>query len=228
MHLCNAFTLALASRSPEYARLLNAGYLNLPDGSPLVFIAKRLGLANIGQGGRARGTDVFCRTVDRGRATGLRHFLYGSTDTTVAAVAQRLVEAYPGALIVGAYAPPFRPFTPEEEADAIALVRAASPHIVWVALGTPQQDQFIARVVGALGMTLVGVGAAFDFISGTKPQAPPWMQRVGLEWLFRLASEPRRLWKRYLFGNVQFLVGAARGTRVLHDDGPAAGSDLPE
>jgi N-acetylglucosaminyldiphosphoundecaprenol N-acetyl-beta-D-mannosaminyltransferase len=215
VHLCNAYTLALASRAPEYARLLNQGYLNLPDGAPLVFVARRLGIPGMSQDRRARGTDVFCTTLDRGRSVGLRHYLYGSTPGTVAALRDRMSKVYPGVDIVGAVAPPFRALSSEEEAATLEQIRAARPHIVWVALGTPQQDEFVARFAGRLGMTLVAVGAAFDFLAGTKPQAPRWMQSAYLEWLFRLVTEPSRLWKRYLVGNLVFLIRAGRGTRLI-------------
>lgn len=104
-------------------------------------------------------------------------------------------------------APPFRSLTPEEEDEFVAAVRASGADIVWVGLGMPRQELFIHRIAGRLpGVALLGVGAAFDFLSGTVSQAPDWLQRVGLEWLYRLAQEPRRLWRRYAINNPQFML----------------------
>jgi N-acetylglucosaminyldiphosphoundecaprenol N-acetyl-beta-D-mannosaminyltransferase len=222
VHLCNAHNIALASRSRGYAELLNRADLNLADGAPLVFLARRLGISDLEQANRPRGADVFAKTVDKGRSSGLRHYLYGSEPRTVAALTDRLRRRYPGLEIVGAEAPPFRPLTGREETETVERIRAAAPHIVWVALGTPRQDEFVDHFRDLIGVTLVAVGAAFDFLAGTKPQAPSWMQRAGVEWLFRLASEPRRLWKRYLVGNFLFLAAAARGVRIVEGGFPGA------
>ena len=121
-------------------------------------------------------------------------------------LSQKLQERFPGLQVVGSYSPPFRPLTETEDAEIISMINAASPDIVWVGLSTPKQERWMAAHVGKLtASVLVGVGAAFDFHAGLKPQAPRWMQRSGLEWLFRLLTEPRRLWKRYLVNNPLFL-----------------------
>jgi N-acetylglucosaminyldiphosphoundecaprenol N-acetyl-beta-D-mannosaminyltransferase len=153
-------------------------------------------------------------TARAGRAWGLRHYLYGSTADVVGALARRLAELAPGVEIVGAESPPFRPLSEGEEERLVEQIRSARPDIVWVGLGTPRQDKFVDRFRDHLGTTLVAVGAAFDFIAGAKRQAPGWMQDLGLEWVFRLATEPRRLWRRYLVGNILFLAGVARGVEV--------------
>ena len=146
-------------------------------------------------------------TMDRGRELGLRHYLYGTTPATVTRLADRLRVRFPGIDIVGMEAPPFRPLTPAEEDELASRIEAAKPDIVWVGVGTPRQDAFVARQASRLGCTLVPVGAAFDFNSGTKRSAPAIVQRMGMEWLYRFAKEPRRLWRRYLIGIPVFIGG---------------------
>ena len=212
VHLCNAYTLSLAMRSQAYRDLLNQGDLRFADGHPLAAVGRRIGHPSM----RARvyGPDLLLATIDRGRERGLRHFFYGGGPGVAAALVTRLEETFPGAQVVGVEEPPFRALTADEEAAACERINATRPDIVWIGLGTPRQDEFIARQRGALLATMVAVGAAFDFLSGTKRQAPGWMQEHGLEWCFRLATEPRRLWKRYLVGNSLFLLGVARDARA--------------
>jgi N-acetylglucosaminyldiphosphoundecaprenol N-acetyl-beta-D-mannosaminyltransferase len=135
----------------------------------------------------------------------LRHYFYGSTPEVGALLARVLKSRYPAAKVVGIEAPPFRSLTPEERTSVVQRVRDAQPDIVWVGLGTPRQDLFLEEFRGQIDATLVAIGAGFEFLAGTKRTAPELVQRLGLEWLFRLISEPRRLWKRYLFGNAVFV-----------------------
>lgn len=209
VHLCNAWTLALGGRDAVLAKVLNRGDLNLPDGMPLSWAGRRAGFANMRR--HIRGTDLLLATARAGQASGLRHYLYGSTPEVTRALARRLNELAPGVTIVGVESPPFRPLTDTEEAELVERVRQARPDVVWVGLGTPGQDLFIDRFRDRLCATLVAVGAAFDFLAGAKRQAPIWVQNCGLEWAFRLAIEPRRLWRRYLVGNTSFLLGLAHG-----------------
>lgn len=218
VHLCNAYTLALARKDPQYAQMLNRADLNLPDGAPLVWLSRRLGFS-ISDSERPRGTDVFLSTVVAGQDLGLRHYLYGSTPQVVEALATRLLSEAPAARIVGVEAPPFRALSEHEEHELVARVRSSEADIVWVGLGTPKQDEFVDEFRDRLGVTLVAVGAAFDFLAGTKREAPMWTQTHGLEWAYRLVSEPRRLWRRYLVGNASFLTGVARdGVSVVPAD----------
>ena len=222
VHLCNAYSLALAERDPGFRRTLNRGDLNLPDGMPLVWAARRLGFHQLRS--RVYGPQLMQAVIDRGRSRRLRHYLYGSTPAVVDRLAASLRAAHPGVVIVAAESPPFRPLHPEESDALVARVRAAKPGVVWVGLGTPRQDRFVDEFRARLGTTLVAVGAAFDFLAGTKPQAPRLLQEHGLEWAYRLACEPRRLWRRYLVGNVVFLRGVARHGLALADGlapGPA-------
>jgi N-acetylglucosaminyldiphosphoundecaprenol N-acetyl-beta-D-mannosaminyltransferase len=215
VHLCNAYTLSLAERDDGYRTMLNRGDMNVIDGSPIVVIARRLGLRHLTRDNRPRGNDLVLETFDRGRTVGLRHFLYGSTPETVEAMAGRLRRELPGVDIVGVQSPPFGDLSAAQEAEMLTMFAAAAPDVVWIGLGTPRQDRFVDAYRDRIGATLVAVGAAFDFLAGNKPEAPRWMQRAGLEWLFRLISEPGRLWRRYLVGNAVFLAGAARNRPIV-------------
>jgi len=208
VHLCNAYTLSLARSRPDLAATLNRGDLNLADGMPLVWIGRLLGFGHMA--GRVYGPDLMLAVCRAGRERGLRHYLYGSGPGTVALLADRLREAAPGLAIVGVDSPPFRPLDAGEEQDLVARIKASRADVVWVGLGTPGQDEFVDRFRDRLDATLVAVGAAFDFHAGVKRQAPRWLRDHGLEWAFRLATEPRRLWRRYLLGNSSFLFGVAR------------------
>jgi N-acetylglucosaminyldiphosphoundecaprenol N-acetyl-beta-D-mannosaminyltransferase len=212
VHLCNAWTLALARSDRPLAEALNRGDLNLPDGMPLAWVGRRAGFVHMRR--QVRGIELLLATARAGQASALRHYLYGSTPEIAAAAAARLADLIPSIEIVGVESPPFRPLTRWEEAELVERVHRARPDLVWIGLGTPLQDLFIDRLRDRLGATLIAVGAAFDFAAGAKRQAPTWVQNLGLEWAFRLATEPRRLWRRYLVGNASFLAGVARGAQV--------------
>jgi exopolysaccharide biosynthesis WecB/TagA/CpsF family protein len=147
--------------------------------------------------------------LDQGRSSGLRHYLYGTTAETLSQLQDCIETRFPGAQIVGSEAPPFRPSTRIEEQSLAARMSDSQADVVWIGLGTPQQDELVHRLRPELAAVLIPVGAAFDFLAGNKSQAPKWMQQRGLEWLFRLCSEPQRLWRRYLIGNLVFIRGAA-------------------
>ena len=202
VHLCNAYTLSLAMHDDALRDLLNRADANLSDGMPLVWIARRLGLSHMRD--RVYGPDLMVATIDRGRAQGLRHYLYGSTPEVISRLAINVRQRYPGAELVGVESGPFRALTETEELELARRITAAGADVVWVGLGTPRQDLFVDRFRELVPSTLIAIGAAFDFHAGTKRQAPRVMQRLGFEWLFRLITEPRRLWKRYLIGNGRF------------------------
>jgi len=208
VHLCNAYTLSLARHDPELRYRLNQGNLNLPDGMPLIWVGRRLGLDHLD--GRVYGPDLMLATMDRGRKLGLRHYLHGSTDEVLTMLEAELRRRLPGVDIVGRDAPPFRELTAEEEFALEQHLVDLRPDMVWVGLGTPKQDAFVHHFRYRAPSTFVAVGAAFDFISGAKRQAPVWMQERGLEWAYRLAREPWRLGKRYLVGNARFVAGVIR------------------
>jgi N-acetylglucosaminyldiphosphoundecaprenol N-acetyl-beta-D-mannosaminyltransferase len=214
VHLCNAYTLSLAHGDDDYAALLDRASLNLPDGAPLVWLARRFG-TDLSAGNRPRGCDVFLRTVLDGRADGLRHYLYGATPDTIAALRAELERRAPGMQIVGAEAPPFRPLTPQEEDDVAARIVDSGADLGWVGIGTPRQDAFCDRFAARVPATFMAVGAAFDFLAGAKKEAPAWMRASGTEWVYRFASEPRRLWRRYLVGNAVFARGVLAGVESV-------------
>jgi N-acetylglucosaminyldiphosphoundecaprenol N-acetyl-beta-D-mannosaminyltransferase len=147
--------------------------------------------------------------IDLGRSDSLRHFLFGSTPDVLERLSERLLKAYPGADIVGRLSPPFGSWTSNAEATLLEKISSTRPDVVWCALGAPRQELWMRRIGSALApAVLLGVGAAFDFLAGSKPRAPLWMQQVGLEWLHRLASEPRRLGARYFRTNTEYVVRA--------------------
>lgn len=201
--LCNVHVLMTARRQPEVMRAVERAWTVFPDGAPVAWFQRRVGMHGAE---RIGGPDLMPAVFDRGRAQGLRHALFGSTATVVEALAMRLQARFPGVNIVMTHAP-----ARGEEDDDSLLDRVATtkPHVVWCALGAPKQELWMARRSATLAPALVlGVGAAFDFHAGTKERAPAWMQWSGLEWLHRLGSEPRRLVVRYITTNATF-VGAA-------------------
>ncbi|MGW1882566.1 WecB/TagA/CpsF family glycosyltransferase [Streptomyces sp. NPDC001970] len=210
VHLCNAYTLALADRDPQLLGILRSAALNLPDGQPVVWANQLLHRGTVLPTRRVYGPDLVLDVFALSQNTGLRHYLLGSTPEVLESLQGELQRRFPRTPIVGACTPPFRPLTTRELLEQEEDIRTAGADIVWVGLGTPKQDRRAAELCAALPVVAVAVGAAFDFIAGHKRQAPPWMRRSGLEWLFRLASEPRRLWRRYLFGNARFIKGVVR------------------
>jgi N-acetylglucosaminyldiphosphoundecaprenol N-acetyl-beta-D-mannosaminyltransferase len=156
---------------------------------------------------RVYGPELMRQALQHGVERGWRHFLYGTTPNTLDRLRRAIERFAPGALIVGQMAPPFRDLTAAESSATVAELRSSGADVVWVGLGMPRQEKWMHQVASRLpGMTLVGVGAAFDLLSGTVRQAPPALQRVGLEWAFRLWQEPRRLWRRYALNNPLFLA----------------------
>ena len=210
VHLCNAYTFSLADKDPSFKAMLQRAAINFPDGKSVVWANKLLHRGKTIPNDRVYGPDLFLDVFEKGQDLGLRHYLLGSTPPVLSGLEAELRRRFPKAAIVGAVSPPFRALTEEETAEQTARLVESKAQVVWVGLGTPKQDWESARLAGDVGAIFIAVGAAFDFIAGEKKQAPMWMQRNGLEWLFRLAVEPRRLWKRYLFGNARFLRATIR------------------
>jgi N-acetylglucosaminyldiphosphoundecaprenol N-acetyl-beta-D-mannosaminyltransferase len=188
---------------PQLAEVYENAGLVTPDGMPLVWISRARGHSRVR---RVYGPDLMLACCDQLREHGVRHYLYGGADGVPELLAERLVSRFPGLEVVGAYSPPFRALTEEERARDIERINKTSPDIVWVGLGAPKQDHWMSLNREHIeAPVLIGVGAAFDFHAGVKRQAPIWMRRTGLEWLFRLLSEPGRLAGRYIVGNSRFL-----------------------
>lgn len=205
--LCNVHSLVTARRDPAFGEVIREADLAAPDGMPVAWMLRRLG--HIGQK-RISGPDLMWRYCAGAAARGEKIFLFGAGDATLVALEKRLRAAFPGLIIAGAHSPPFRDLTNEEDREIIDRINASGANTVWVALGCPKQEQWMHAHRGHIRAVMLGVGAAFDYHAGTLRRAPRWMQFLGMEWLHRLACEPRRLWKRYLLTNTLFILGAAR------------------
>jgi N-acetylglucosaminyldiphosphoundecaprenol N-acetyl-beta-D-mannosaminyltransferase len=205
VHLCNAFTLSLTRHDPQYRDALAPPALNLVDGTPVTWFGALVSRHRVPSA--VRGPSLMRALLDR---QGLRHYLLGGTPDSLTRLREAIALHHPNAKVAGAWSPPFGPLTDDDRRFIIDDVKAADANIVWVGLGTPKQDLLIADMVEEVGMPMVAIGAAFDFVGGSKAEAPAWIQGTGFEWLFRLVSEPKRLWRRYLVGNAGFLAGAAR------------------
>lgn len=192
-----------SQRDEALRRIHNRAGLVTPDGMPLVWLSRLAGFRGVR---RVYGPDLMLRCCEASIERGWKHYLYGGAEGIPELLEARLRERLPGLEIVGRYSPPFRSLTAEEDAEIVDRINASGADIVWVGLGTPKQERWMDAHVGRLeAPVLVGVGAAFDFHAGLKRQAPGWVQRAGLEWLFRLLSEPRRLWRRYCINNPLFV-----------------------
>ena len=200
---CNAHALVSARLDPAVARALADADLRVPDGAP---VAWRLRARGFARQRRVSGPEVMERCCARAAEDGLPVFLYGSTEATLERLVGALLRRWPALRIAGRFAPPFRELTPAEDAAAVRAIAESGARIVFVALGCPKQEAWMLAHRGALGAVMLGAGAAFDFLAGTQPRAPRWMQRAGLEWMHRLCREPRRLWRRYLVTNTLFLA----------------------
>ncbi|MEP6669438.1 MAG: WecB/TagA/CpsF family glycosyltransferase [Chthoniobacter sp.] len=192
-----------AQKDPEFRAVLNAAFLNTTDGMPLVWLGRRECGPWVD---RVYGPDLMLEVFRATQSTTYRHFFYGGAPGVAEELKARLEAQFPGVTICGTFCPPFRPLNADEGADLQRAVRDARPDIIWVGLSTPKQERFMAEYLPKLDTTLLfGVGAAFDFHAGRVSQAPRWMQRSGLEWFYRLCSEPRRLGPRYLLNNPLFV-----------------------
>lgn len=190
-------------RDDALRQIHNEAGLVTPDGMPIVWWSRAAGWRHVG---RVYGPDLLLACCERSVTTGYRHFFYGGGEGVAELLARRLRKRFAGLVVAGTCTPPFRPLTPEEDEDIVRRINDAAPDIVWVGLSTPKQEAWMAEHLGRLNASvLIGVGAAFDFHAGLKRQAPRWIQHSGLEWLFRLCTEPRRLWKRYLSNNPAFV-----------------------
>lgn len=203
----NAHSLVTAHRDPGVARALADADLCLPDGAPVAWmVARVLGRAQP----RVPGPDLMWAYLGEAARRGEPVFLYGGSPRVLEALQRRLAEAFPGLVIAGACSPPFRPLTREEDEAITRRINDSGARTVWVGLGCPKQELWMHEHRDRIGAVMLGVGAAFDFHAGTVVRAPAWMHGMGLEWLHRLLSEPRRLWRRYLVTNSLFVGLAVR------------------
>ena len=205
--ISNVHMVVTARHDRELAEAMRQADMTTPDGAPIAWMLRRLGFA--GQP-RISGTELMRAYLAHAAGRGEAIFLLGSTEETLVRLHQKLVGEFPALVIAGTVSPPFRALSEAEDAAIVARINASGAGTVWVSLGCPKQEKWMLAHRGRVTAVMLGVGAAFDFIAGTLPRAPVWMQGAGLEWLHRLASEPGRLWARYLVTNSLFVIGAAR------------------
>ena len=200
------YTVMQGHERPEVRAALNSN-LATPDGMPVVWALRMLGH----RAERVYGPDLMLAVCERSAREGWSHFFFGGAPGVAEMLAAEMRRRFPALAVAGVLCPPFRALTSEEEEAMLAHLNGSGAQIVWVGLGSPKQDLWMAQYRPRLRPpVLVGVGAAFDFFTGRTPQAPRWMRRGGLEWLFRLASEPRRLWRRYVIYNPKFVWEVTR------------------
>lgn len=196
--------IAAARRDPDFRAVLGSLDLILPDGMPLIWVMNRRLPHPLMD--RVYGPTFMLRLLGATVGESWSHYFIGGTEEMLAALSQRLRERFPALRIAGTYSPPFGPWGQAEDEHMLDLIRSSGANIVWIGLGSPKQERWLARLKAKLPPAVyVAVGAAFAFHAGLLSQAPAWMQKRGLEWLYRLLSEPRRLWKRYLVSNSLFL-----------------------
>jgi N-acetylglucosaminyldiphosphoundecaprenol N-acetyl-beta-D-mannosaminyltransferase len=195
-------------RDPELRRIHMRSGLTTPDGMPMVWAAHWAGAQHVE---RVYGPDLMLALCGRAAERGWSSYFYGGKEGVPELLAERLSHQFPGLKMVGTHSPPFGTLTDEEADRVVERINRADPDLLWVGLSTPKQERWMAAHVGKVrAPALLGVGAAFDIHAGVLRQAPKWMQHYGLEWLYRLSREPRRLWRRYLHNNPRFLVALAR------------------
>lgn len=203
--VANVHTTVTAFEDAEYKKVQNGGIMSIPDGGPLSSVGQRRGFTNMK---RTTGPSFMGEIFKISASTGYRHYFYGSTEETLAKLNNVLNETYPGIQIVGIHSPPFRHMTDEEDKAVVEKINEANPDFVWVGLGAPKQEEWMAAHQGKIHGLMVGVGAGFDYHAGNLERAPEWMQKHNLEWVYRLMQDPKRLFGRYLHTNTKFIWNA--------------------
>lgn len=205
--ICNVHSVVTARQDKAFAKVIREADMATPDGAPVAWLMRRLGVASQE---RINGPDLIWHYCAEAAKRNESIYLYGGQQGTLDILQRKLLEQFPGLKIAGAYSPPYRPLNAEEDAAVVEAINASGAGTVWVSPGCPKQEKWMAEHRGRINAVMIGVGAAFDYHAGTIQRAPLWMQRNGLEWLHRLCSEPRRLWKRYLVTNTLFIYYAGR------------------
>lgn len=198
----NVHTTVTAYDDAKYCDVQNGGILAIPDGGPLSTVGRRRGFAGMQ---RTTGPDLMGEIFKESVKKGYRHYFYGATQETLDKLLQELEIHYPGLQVAGVYSPPFRPLTEEEDMISIENINQANANFVWVGLGAPKQEFWMADHQGKVKGLMIGVGAGFDYYAGNIQRAPQWMQKYNLEWLYRLFQDPKRLYKRYFYTNMKFI-----------------------
>lgn len=201
----NVHTTVTAYEDQEYCKVQNGGIMAIPDGGPLSSVGQKRGFKNMK---RTTGPSLMGEIFKISAAEGYRHYFYGSTDETLEKLYSVLTESYPGIQIAGMYSPPFRPMTEDEDKAIVERINETKPDFVWVGLGAPKQEKWMAAHQGRVSGLMIGVGAGFDYHAGNIERAPEWMQKSNLEWVYRLLQDPRRLFGRYWHTNTKFIWNA--------------------
>ncbi len=201
----NVHTTVTSYEDVSYCAVQNGGLMAIPDGGPLSTIGKKRGYENMA---RITGPDLMGKIFEISSEKGYSHYFYGSKNETLELLTQKLKHQYPGIQIIGMYSPPFRPLTEEEDKEVIERINKTKPDFVWVGLGAPKQEKWMAAHQGKIEGLMLGVGAGFDYYAGNIKRAPIWMQKSNLEWLYRLIQDPKRLFKRYWSTNIKFIWNA--------------------
>lgn len=201
----NVHTTVTAYEDEEYCKVQNGGIMAIPDGGPLSSVGQQRGFENMK---RTTGPSLMGEIFKISAEKGYRHYFYGSTDETLEKLYKVLTETYPGIQIAGMYSPPFRPMTAEEDKAIADSINETRPDFVWVGLGAPKQEKWMAAHQGRVNGLMIGVGAGFDYYAGNIERAPEWMQKRNLEWLYRLLQDPKRLFSRYWHTNIKFIWNA--------------------
>lgn len=202
MCVSNVHTTVTAYENSEYCAIQNGGIMAIPDGGPLALIGQKRGYRNMR---RTAGPSYMKAVLKRSAERGWRHYLYGSTEETLETLKKTVERNYPGLQIVGMYSPPFRPMTEEEDQQIIKQINDSCADFIWVGLGAPKQEIWMAAHQGTVRGFMVGVGAAFDYLAGNIKRAPEWMQKRNMEWFYRFVQDPKRLFRRYLHTNSKFI-----------------------
>ena len=202
MCVSNVHTTVTAYETPDYLAVQNGGIMAIPDGGPLSALGRKRGYSKME---RVTGPSYTEEIMKISEKYGYSHYFYGSTEETLGKMVENLKKQYPKLKIAGAWSPPFRPLTKEEDEDIIDKINKSQPDFVWIGLGAPKQEYWMAAHQGKVTGFMVGVGAGFDYIAGNIHRAPEWIQKCNLEWLYRLIQDPKRLFKRYFETNTKFI-----------------------
>ena len=205
--ITNVHSVVTATQDPAFGQIVQGADMVTPDGAPVAWMLRKLGHTSQE---RINGPDLMWKYCALAAERGESIYLYGGSPETQSILQGVLASHFPALKVAGAYSPPFRPLTAAEDADIISTINASGAGSVWVSLGCPKQEMWMAEHRGKINAVMVGVGAAFDYHAGTIQRAPLWMQHAGLEWLHRLCSEPRRLWRRYFVTNSLFILLASK------------------
>lgn len=205
MCVSNVHTTVTSYEEPEYCAIQNGGIMAIPDGGPLSSVGRKRGFSKMS---RTTGPSYMGKIFEISAKKGYRHYFYGSTEETLEKLYVELEKNYPGIQISGMYSPPFRPLTDEEDEAIVKRINVTESDFLWVGLGAPKQEKWMAKHQGRVNGFMIGVGAGFDYFAGNISRAPEWMQKMNLEWLYRLMQDPKRLLKRYMITNTKFIWNA--------------------